>query len=99
MTDRGGNPAQRAFPDQVCRCDGGDDCQRPNTSRHLADLLQYRPSLAEQHLLRWCVAAMLRAIDQRPESAGIFGLLRLASKQASFVTGHVMYVDGGRTVV
>jgi enoyl-[acyl-carrier-protein] reductase (NADH) len=26
-------------------------------------------------------------------------VLFLASAQASFITGHVMYIDGGRTVV
>jgi enoyl-[acyl-carrier-protein] reductase (NADH) len=26
-------------------------------------------------------------------------VLFLASRQASFITGHVMYIDGGRTVV
>jgi gluconate 5-dehydrogenase len=34
---------------------------------------------------------------QLPEVVG--PVLFLASKQASFVTGHIMYIDGGRTVV
>jgi hypothetical protein len=82
MTDRGEKPAHRALSNEVCRCDGGDDRQRPNTSRHLANLLKHRASLAEQHLLRRSVAAMLCAIDQGPESTGLVGVLLFTAKQA-----------------
>jgi hypothetical protein len=82
MTDRGEKSAHRALSNEVCRCDGGDDRQRPNTSRHLANLLQRRQGLAEQHLLRWSVAAMLRTIDEGPESTGLVGVILFTAKQA-----------------
>ncbi len=56
-------------------------------------------SSATREALREALVAAtpLRRIARPEDVAG--PVLFLASRQAAFVTGHVMYVDGGRTLV
>jgi len=71
-----------SIAEQIHRSKGGDDRQRPQSARQApANCAKRLARLSDKQLARTRIAAMLRAVGQRPEGSRALRLVRAAAEQ------------------